>query len=158
MSGNYFDVLGIRAQLGRTFAPDEDTAPGAHPVVVLSDALWTDQFGADPGVIGTRVAINGQPFTIIGVAQRGFTGAAFATDPYLLWMPMAMQGAAMPRAAGLLTDANQTWLRVVGRLRDGVTAVRSGCGGARHCASGQFAADERGRRRRARVCCRCAAA
>ena len=125
VSGNYFDVLGIRAQVGRTFAPDEDTAPGAHPVVVLSHALWIEQFGADPGVIGTRVAINGQPFTIIGVAPRGFTGAAFATNPYQLWMPMAMEGAAMPRAAGLLTDANRDWLLVAGRLRDGVTAAEA---------------------------------
>jgi predicted permease len=125
VSGNYFDVLGLRAQIGRTFAPDEDTAPGAHPVVVLSDALWTEQFGADPGVIGTRVAINGQPFTIIGVAPRGFTGAAFATDPYQLWMPMAMQAAVMPKGAGLLTDASQGWLRVLGRLRDGVTAAEA---------------------------------
>ena len=50
-------------------------------MVVLSDALWTEQFGADPGVIGSRVAINGQPFTIIGVAARGFTGAAFRPQP-----------------------------------------------------------------------------
>jgi hypothetical protein len=125
VSGNYFNVLGIRAQVGRTFAPDEDAAPGAHPVVVLSHALWTEHFGADPGVIGTRVAINGQPFTIIGVAPHRFTGAAFATDPYQLWMPMAMQGAAMPGRAGLLTNASQGWLRVVGRLRDGVTTVEA---------------------------------
>ena len=122
VSGNYFDVLGLRAQIGRTFATDEDTAPGAKPVVVLSDALWTGQFGADPGVVGTRVAINGKPFTIIGVGPRGFTGAAFATNPFQLWMPMAMQGAGMPRSPGLLTDSSQAWLLVVGRLRDGVTA------------------------------------
>jgi predicted permease len=125
VSGNYFDVLGARAQIGRTFAPDEDTAPGASPVVVLSHALWTGQFGADPGVIGTRVGINGQPFTIIGVAPRGFTGAAFATDPYQLWVPLAVQGAVMPNRAGLLTDANQAWLLVVGRLRDDVTAAKA---------------------------------
>jgi predicted permease len=125
VSGNYFDVLDVRAQVGRTFAPDEDTAPGAHPVVVLSDALWTAQFGADPGVVGTRVAINGHPFTIIGVTPRGFTGAAFATDPYQLWLPMAMHSAAMPRGAGFLTDANQAWLLVVGRLRDGVAAAEA---------------------------------
>lgn len=125
VSGNYFDVLGLRAQIGRTFAPDEDTAPGRHSLVVLSDALWTGQFGADPGVIGTSLAINGQPFTIIGVAPRGFTGAAFAADPYQLWIPMAMQGAAMPKRPGLLSDANQAWLRVIGRLRDGVTAAEA---------------------------------
>ncbi|MGH9369979.1 MAG: ABC transporter permease, partial [Vicinamibacterales bacterium] len=119
VSGNYFDVLGLRAQIGRTFARDEDTAPGANPVVVLSDAPWTGQFGADPGVVGRRVAINGEPFTIIGVAPRGFTGAAFATNAYQLWMPMAMQGAAMPKGTGLLTDANQAWLHVVGRLQEG---------------------------------------
>jgi hypothetical protein len=76
VSGNYFDVLGVRARIGRTFVPEEDAVPGASPVVVLSDALWTGQFGGDPGVIGTRVAINRQPFIIIGVAPRGFTGAA----------------------------------------------------------------------------------
>jgi putative ABC transport system permease protein len=145
VSGNYFDVLGLRAQIGRTFAPDEDAAPRAHPVVVLSDALWTGQFGADPGVIGTRLAINGQPFTIIGVAPRGFTGAAFATDPYQLWIPMAMQGAAMPRRAGLLTDANQAWLRVIGRLRDGVTAAQADAEArviARQISSPQTPADQ----------------
>jgi predicted permease len=125
VSGNYFDVLGVRAQIGRTFAPDEDTAPGAHPVVVLSDRLWTEQFGGDPGVIGTSVTINGQPFTIIGVAPSGFTGAAFATDPYQLWMPMSMHAAGMPKDAGFLTDANRAWVLVVGRLRDGVTVAEA---------------------------------
>jgi predicted permease len=125
VSANYFAVLGLHAQIGRTFAPEEDTAPGAHPVVVLSDALWAGQFGADPGVIGTRVAINGESFTIIGVAPRGFTGAAFATDPYQLWMPMAMHSVAMPKATALVTDANQSWLRVVGRLRDDVTVAEA---------------------------------
>jgi predicted permease len=125
VSGNYFDVLGIRAQVGRTFAPDEDTGRNAHPVVVLSAALWTEQFGADPGVIGTRLAINGKSFTIIGVAPRGFTGAAFATNPYQLWIPMAMQGAVMPRDTAFLTDANEAWLLVVGRLRDGVALAEA---------------------------------
>jgi putative ABC transport system permease protein len=120
VSANYFDVIGLRAQIGRAFVPDEDKAPGANRVVVLSDALWTGHFGADPGVIGTPLAINGQPFTIIGVAPRGFTGAAFAADPYQLWIPMSMHDTVKPGAApGLLTDANR--VRVVGRLRDGVT-------------------------------------
>jgi putative ABC transport system permease protein len=145
VSGNYFDVLGIRAQVGRTFAPDEDTAPGAHPVIVLSHALWTAQFGADPRAIGTRVTINGQPFTIIGVAPRGFTGASFASDPYQLWMPMAMQGAAMPTDAGLLTDANEAWLRIVGRLRDDVSAAEADAEArviARHVNAPQTPADQ----------------
>jgi predicted permease len=125
VSGNYFDALGLRAQIGRTFAPDEDAAPGASAVVVLSDALWTDHFGSDPNVIGTRVAINGQPFTIIGVAPRGFTGAAFATDAYQLWIPLAMQRVVMPNAAALMTDPKQGWLHVVGRLADGATLAQA---------------------------------
>lgn len=123
VSGNYFDVLGLRGQIGRTFAPDEDGAPGAKPVVVLSDALWTSHFGADPGVIGTPVAINGRRFTIIGVAPRGFTGPAFATDPYQLWIPMAMHDTAKPGDVGLLTDANR--VHVVGRLRAGFTVAQA---------------------------------
>jgi predicted permease len=123
VSGNYFDVLGLRAQIGRTFAPNEDTAPDAHPVAVLSDALWTAHFGADPGVIGTPVAINGKPFTVIGVAPRGFTGTAFATDPFQLWIPMAMHDTVKQADDGLLTDANR--VRVVGRLRSDVTAAEA---------------------------------
>src|SRR5262249_31986283 len=115
VSGNYFDVLGIRAEIGRTFTPEEDTGQGAHPVLVLSDALWRAQFGGDPHVIDTLVAINGHPFPIIGVAPRGFTGVAYAADPEELWMPMAMQLVAMPRSPGLLTLPNESWLRVVGR-------------------------------------------
>jgi putative ABC transport system permease protein len=90
---------------------------------VLSDALWTGHFGADPGVLGTSIAINGRPFSIIGVAPRGFTGAAFATNPYQLWIPMAMHDTAKPADDGLLTDANR--VRVVGRLRDGVTTAEA---------------------------------
>jgi putative ABC transport system permease protein len=123
VSANYFDVIGLRAQIGRTFAPDEDKAPGANRVVVLSDALWTGHFGADPRVIGTPLAINGQPFTIIGVAPPGFTGSAFAADPNQLWIPMSMHDTVKPGDAGLLTEANR--VRVVGRLRDGVTPAEA---------------------------------
>jgi putative ABC transport system permease protein len=123
VSANYFDVIGLRAQIGRTFAADEDKAPAANRVVVLSDALWTGHFGGDAGVIGTRVPINGQLFTIIGVAPRGFTGTAFAADPYQLWLPMSNHDTVKPGGAGLLTDANT--MRVVGRLRDGVTLAEA---------------------------------
>ncbi|PYQ73835.1 MAG: hypothetical protein DMG04_12465 [Acidobacteria bacterium] len=125
VSGNYFDVLGIRVQIGRTFASNEDTVPADHAVVVLSDALWKTQFGADPRVIDTRVTINGHPFTIIGVAPRGFTGVAYADDPEQLWVPMAMQRVAMPTSRALVNDPNAGWLRVVGRLRDRTTTAQA---------------------------------
>jgi predicted permease len=125
VSGNYFEVLGTHAAIGRTFAPEEDAEPGAHPVVVLSDALWKQHFGADPDVVDRIVAINGQPFTIIGVAPHGFTGIAYADNAEQLWLPLAMQHVAMPNGPGLLRAANTPWLRVVGRLRDGETAAHA---------------------------------
>jgi predicted permease len=124
VSGNYFDVLGLRAAVGRTFTPDEDGAPGAHPVVVLGDALWRAHFGADPTIVNSTVAINGLPFTIIGVAPPGFTGVAYADNQEELWMPLAMEPVAMRSHPELLT-ANINWLEVVGRLRDGVTVEQA---------------------------------
>src|SRR5258708_23888393 len=88
VSGNYFNVLGIRAQIGRTLTPNDDTGPGDHAVVVLSDGLWREQFGADPRVIDTVVTIDGRPFTVIGIAPPGFTGVAYADDPAELSLPM----------------------------------------------------------------------
>lgn len=123
VSGNYFDVLGVRAAIGRTVLPSDDGEPGAHAVAVLSHAFWRKHFGASPQVLGRVVAINGHPFTIVGVAPPGFTGVAFANDAEQLWVPLAMQGAAMPTRPGLLTAANADWLRAAGRLRDGATVA-----------------------------------
>jgi predicted permease len=124
VSGNYFDVLGVQAAAGRTFAPEEDTIPGAHPVVVLSDRLWRRRFNADAAVVGTTTVINGRTFTIVGIAPPGFVGVELGDDAEL-WMPMAMQSQAMPSMPGLLTDAGAGWLRGVGRLRDGTTAEQA---------------------------------
>ena len=77
VSGNYFDVLGVHAALGRTFLPEEDQSPGTHPVVVLSDMLWKQQFGSDPQVIGRTAVLNGRPFEVIGVMPPSFTGSAY---------------------------------------------------------------------------------
>jgi predicted permease len=120
VSGNYFEVLGIRAVVGRAFTPADDGAPGGHPVVVLSHSLWMDQFGGSPRAVGERLTINGQPFTIIGVAPRGFTNVAFATDPNQLWIPMAMYSVLMPKRADPGPPASQQWprVRVVGRLTE----------------------------------------
>ena len=125
VSGNYFDVLRIRPILGRTFTPDEDAIPGAHPVTVLSDSLWGDQFGADPTVVNRTVAINGKPFTIIGIAPRGFTGLAYADDAEQLWVPLAMRDVAMPTNSGRAMGTNSRWLRVAGQLRNGATVAQA---------------------------------
>src|SRR6185436_7966600 len=74
VSGNYFDVLGIRAHIGRAFTPDDDRTPGGHPVVMLGYNFWTRRFAADPSVLNRTVTLNGLPMTIVGVAPPGFFG------------------------------------------------------------------------------------
>ena len=73
-SANYFDVLGLTPAAGRFFLPAEDTHPNSDTVVVISYALWANKFGIDPNVIGKPMILNAVPFTIIGVAPRGFKG------------------------------------------------------------------------------------
>jgi predicted permease len=121
VSDNYFEVLGVQATLGRMFTPNHDALPGAHPVVVLSDALWNEHFARRPDVIGTSVTINGTPFDIIGVAPPGFTGVTYATNAERLWIPLTMQTVAMPTDPHRLQAADVEWLRVAARLRSGAT-------------------------------------
>jgi predicted permease len=89
VTDNYFNVLGVRAALGRTMLPGDPKSAGANPVVVLSDALWRSRFGADPSVIGTQIHIKGQPVTVIGVAPDRFQGTDLTMVPDL-WMPVSM--------------------------------------------------------------------
>jgi len=120
VTGNYFDVLGVPMALGRAFGPEEDAEPGAHPVVVLSHRLWERRFAADPSVVGRSVTLNGESFTIVGVAPREFRGVYapfFGPD---LWMPLAMVSAAVPGETNLLEDRGQRFMRIMGRLAPGV--------------------------------------
>jgi predicted permease len=90
VSGAYFDVLGVRPARGRFFLPDEDGTPGAHPVAVLSHALWQSRFGSDPGVIGRTVRLNNQGYTVVGVAPPEFKGLSILDRPPEVWVPAAM--------------------------------------------------------------------
>ena len=74
VSGNYFEVLGVKATLGRTFTAEEDKIPAADPVVVLSHAFWKSHFGANPDVLGRQLTLNGHSYTVIGVAPLAFRG------------------------------------------------------------------------------------
>ena len=97
VTGNYFCVLGVRAQLGRTILPSDEVAPGRHPVVVLSDGLWRRDFGADPGIIGKTVEVNNYPLTVVGVAAPAFHGTIVSYDveafvPVTMMAEMGLQG------------------------------------------------------------------
>ncbi|MGD8453995.1 MAG: ABC transporter permease [Phycisphaerae bacterium] len=115
ITGNYFQTLGAEPQLGRLLTEADDEVPGGHPVVVLSDRYWRTAWQADPQVIGQHLLIAGRPFTIVGVAAVGFSGAMTIVVPDL-WVPMAMLDQVRPGDAGTLEQRESDWLQVIGRL------------------------------------------
>ena len=125
VSANYFTVLGVKPFLGRLFLPEEDRdAPGAYPIAVISHRLWTTQFGADPGIVGRTVLINGHPLTIVGVAAPDFRGT-FGGGAFDIWVPLSMilqMGALNTWAAD---DWNARFLNVIVRLKPGVTIAQA---------------------------------
>ncbi len=81
VSGNYFEVLGVRPALGRVFTSDDDRVPGGHPVIVLSHGYWMRRFGADPGILNQTLVVNGALMTVVGVARAGFNGVQVGQTP-----------------------------------------------------------------------------
>ncbi|MCH8805923.1 MAG: ABC transporter permease [Planctomycetes bacterium] len=123
VSGNFFQVLGIRPAAGRLIAPADDQAPGERPVAVISFNLWRRMFNRDPGAVGNEIVVNGFPFTLIGVTAEGFSGTRMT--PTDVWAPTAMHDAIKPQRAGRdphpLDARDMTWLYVIGRLKPGLT-------------------------------------
>ena len=89
VSGNYFDVLGVGAAAGRLLSPEDDRTPGSRPVLVLSHAFWQRRFGGASAIVGRTVSVNGMPFTVVGVATRGFFGTRPGFGPDF-WAPLMM--------------------------------------------------------------------
>jgi len=121
VSGNYFDLLGVKAFSGRTFLPEEDQTSGSHPVVVIGHGLWRRRFGADPALIGKTITINNQALTVIGVAPPQYTGMirALSTE---LWIPVMMIPQLEPeRGMPMLNSRGNSWLFIVGRLKPEAT-------------------------------------
>jgi predicted permease len=90
VSGEFFPVLGIRPALGRLLTPEDNRSLGQHSVLVISYAYWQRRFGGDLGVLGSTLPLNGAPFTIVGVAERGFFGVSIGESPDV-WLPLLMQ-------------------------------------------------------------------
>lgn len=119
VSGSYFPVLAMPPALGRLLTPADDQEIGAHPVAVLSHRYWTTQLGADPGVLNQTLVVNGHPFTIVGVAPRGFDGTTLGLQPSV-FVPLTMRALVSPGFDGF--DDRQTyWAYLFGRLEPGVT-------------------------------------
>ena len=122
VSGNYFDVLGIPAVVGRVITPDDDRVE-ASPVVVISHRFWSQGFGRDPDVVGTVIRVSETPMTIVGILPPTYTGiqrpAGEAADIHL---PLAF--GRHPGEEDRLSDATYWWLLVMGRLKAGVTPAQ----------------------------------
>lgn len=119
-TANFFELLGVRPLLGRTFRPDEDLHPDGDPVVVLGEALWRRRFAADPNVIGRGVELNRRTFTVIGVVPAGFRGTmnGLACE---FWVPVSMAAVATGQTSLGLDRRNAHPLHNVARLAPGVS-------------------------------------
>ena len=126
VSGNYFDVLGVRPAAGRLFVEGDDVNPNANPVVVLSYGYWQRRFGSDPSVVGQSVLINGHPFTILGVAAPNFKSVQMGYVPDV-YATMTMKKVLTPGTDDLL-DRRSRWMMIVGRLKPGLTLTKAEAG------------------------------
>lgn len=123
VGGNYFSFVGTRVQSGRPLIP-EDAAEGSPNVAVISDALWTRLFGRKADVVGSLIALDGQPVEIVGVAEGSFRGIALPTmSPTTLWIPTSTARRLRPEMD--LTDTQNGSLHLKGRLRPGISLERA---------------------------------
>ena len=123
VSGSYFSMLGANASVGRTLTPDDDLVPDGHPVAVISDAYWMRRLGRASDVLQRTLTLNGITYTILGVMPAGFSGD-WVGRPADIWIPIMTQSRVMIERPGLVTnrdDHSAYWLRVVARLRRGVS-------------------------------------
>ncbi len=123
VSGNYFDVLGVKPVLGRGFLPEEDRTQNTHPVVVISHLLWQRQFNSDAALVGKTIYMNGYPFTVIGIAPEGFTGSKFILR-HAFWVPLMMRS---KFGVGAEWETNRGWtsFNLLGRLKPGVSMAQA---------------------------------
>jgi predicted permease len=123
VSGSYFPVLELRPALGRLFGPGDDLGVGASPLAVLAYSYWETKLASDPTVIGQPIIINGQPFTIIGVAPNGFEGTTLGERPSV-YVPISMRGALEPGWNGF--DRRMWyWAYLFARLKPGVSVAQA---------------------------------
>jgi putative ABC transport system permease protein len=126
VSGNYFEVLGVRPAVGRVFSQDDDRVPGAQPVVVLSHSYWTRHFGGDPSVLNKVLLINNVEMTVVGVSQSGFTGVQVGKIPDL-FVPMMMTQQ-MTQYGETLDKWNDYWMTLLARRKPGVSEKQAEAG------------------------------
>jgi predicted permease len=128
VSGNFFAVLGVNPHMGRVFTEADDQSPGAHPVAVISYNFWQRRFGADPGIVGQTINLNGYPFTVVGVTAQGFDGIQVGVAPDVripIMMNNQVRPGGPPRA---FENRENMWLSVMARLKPGITLEQAQAG------------------------------
>ena len=124
VSANFFSTFDVHAARGRTFTPDEDTKPGAHPIAVLSHSGWQSVFGGDPEIVGRTILLNGHRYTVVGVMPPEFRGPVAIVVP-VLWVPLMQLAEIEPSSGHRLEDRGNNYLNCVARLLPGVTIERA---------------------------------
>jgi predicted permease len=125
VSGNFFDVLGVKPAAGRVFDSGVDKAPSASPLAVLSDAFWARRFDRNPAIVGQTFRLAQRDYTILGVAARNFFGTRVGEAPDM-WVPVTMQPD-FPTADFIkLEDPQSHFLNLIGRLKSGVAMAAAG--------------------------------
>lgn len=119
VSGNYFELLGVRPAMGRLFTEGDDRTEGGHPVVVLSYNYWISRFGGDVSALNQTVIVNAYPMTIVGVAQKGFIGERLGSPPDI-YAPISMKKTLTPDWDAF-RDRKNYWITLFGRVKPGVT-------------------------------------
>jgi putative ABC transport system permease protein len=119
VSGNYFDVLGVKPAAGRLLVQADDVQKNGSPLVVLSFHYWKNHMGEDPRVVGQTLSVNGHPFQIVGVAAPGFDSAIWGS-PADIFVPMTMKPIVTPNWDDL-DNHRSRWLNILGRLKPGET-------------------------------------
>jgi predicted permease len=122
VSGNYFAALGVRTRLGRAIIPD-DEGPSSQPVLVLSYSAWQRRFGAEPNIIGSQIELAGHSFSVIGVADPDFTTVDGSMGDF--WAPLSVRAILDGMRHAPFDKPSDPWLRLIGRLKPGITPVRA---------------------------------
>ena len=120
VSGNFFDVLGVRPWAGRLFNQEDDRLPGAHPVVVLSYDFWDRRFQKDPTIIGKTILVHEHPLMVLGVTPPSFYGIDLSNAPDIR-VPIMMTPVLNPLPPTRLTSRRHEWLSIMARLKPGVS-------------------------------------
>jgi putative ABC transport system permease protein len=124
VSGNYFDVLGVRTVLGRSFLPEEGHVPGGAPVALIGYGFWGSHFDFDPHAIGKVIHVNDQDLTVVGVTAPEFKGTTSGLN-YEVYLPLAITGRLGGEVGGdrarLVGNRTNRWLHLMGRMHTGVS-------------------------------------